>query len=689
VGFADLKNNLVGSISNAASLLGIGGGLKYPTSLARVTNVIDENDRSWKKSLGYSFKVVRVDDKGVMSTGSVGDAGLASGGFGGFVDSLTGGGSGDSWQEFVLQINPQELTQDEIFAIEVTPTFSGVFVEHQGITLKDIRIAGTTGLSPNRTGTSGSYPTSGRPVAGAGRSGYAEFHELRNYIRTYVEAKRNDVGKGSGELRLVWTNFRDHESLFVEPQKFTMKRSKSKPFLYDYDIQLKAIGIADFRPKSGGFFELLDSILEGIGDIITTGTKLIQGSSDFIERVESEVTSTIINPALAIRDALRAQQQFGRRATASIQRLNRLSVQRLRQKIVDTSDNANDFLGRDTDVYNEAKGRIKTQGTTSSISREATPEEMKALNGLKTLRSALDHIIKEKALFRDAVSDGTATVNQAYASSRLQKLLSELKDEQQVLLKEQATAKQRADTARVASTTAALQALAEEAASFTSKPIGFKAIKLSKQATTKTIDGNDTIQMIAGRYLGDVDRWKDIAILNNLVDPYIDQSGTTPAGKGVLRPGDIVFIPRAGGGEIPGSVSEGFDAPVTKNLTAAEKKLGVDLKINEDFDLVVSNIGDFELSSATENVAQALTLKLLYSSGDLKRHPEIGTDLQVGGKSPNIQLIANQIRSSMSTDPRVSSVIYVEVIQESNVLRLNIILSLVGLQQPVPLQIEV
>ena len=46
----------------------------------------------------------------------------------------------DGFKAFRLQINPQELTQDEIFAIQVTPTFRGVLVEHQGVTLKDINI---------------------------------------------------------------------------------------------------------------------------------------------------------------------------------------------------------------------------------------------------------------------------------------------------------------------------------------------------------------------------------------------------------------------------------------------------------------------------------------------------------------------------------------------------------------------
>lgn len=680
MGFADLKNDFVGAFENAANAFGFGNGLKYPASLSGVTNVIDENDRSWKKSLGYSFKVVRV-----TAEGQIKEASAAADDGGGILGGLLGGGK-ESWQEFILQINPQELVQDEIFAIEVTPTFSGVFVEHQGITLKDIRISGTTGLSPNRQGLSGSYPQSGRPVSGAGRSGYAEFHELRNYIRTYVEAKRNDLGKKSGELRLIWTNFKDHESLFVEPQKFTMKRTKDKPFLYDYDIQMKAIGVADFKPKSGDFFDILDSILEGIGDLILTGTKLIQGSSDFLERVESEIVATVINPALNIRDGLRARQQFGTRIDSIEARLSRLTIKSLQEKVDATSDNANDFLGRDTETFNAAKGRVKTFNKT--LSRPPTDQELRGLNGLMTLRKALDHLLKQKDLYEDFLGDKATKINEVYVNSRLQKLLDTLKGERLALETRLATAQARADTTGAAQITSELEGLAIQAASFDIKPIGYKSISLSRQAITKAVEGQDTIQTIAARYLGDVDRWKDIVLLNNLVEPYIDQSGTAPAGKGVLRPGDIIFIPSAGGRDVSG-VTDGFDAPISKNLSNAEKKLGIDLKLNSEFDLEMSSIGDLELTASTENVAQALTLKLLYNPGDLKRHPEIGTDLMIGAKSTNTQLIANQIRSSMLADPRVNSVIYVEVTQESNTIRVNMILSLIGLQQPVPLQIEV
>jgi hypothetical protein len=283
MGFTDLKNDITGTFNNAAGLLGFNTDEKFPKKLAQtISNVIDENDGSWKKSLGYSFAVVR------FLQGQIVPATF----------------EGESWSEFILQINPQEISQDEIFAIEVTPTFSGIFVEHQGSTLKDIRISGTTGLSPGRNDNSGSYPQSGRPAGGKGVSGYKEFHDLRTYVRTYVEAKRRDTEKATGELRLVWKSFRDKEALFVEPQKFTMKRTAGKPFLYDYDIQLKAIGVADFQAAAGGWAETLDAGFETVTQTLEATTKVLQASSDIYNSFLPELKDTIIAPLAALQDTI-------------------------------------------------------------------------------------------------------------------------------------------------------------------------------------------------------------------------------------------------------------------------------------------------------------------------------------------------------------------------------------------------
>jgi len=170
----NIKNGIFASIGQPEKATA-----RYPATIGngipvtKITNVPDFQSGGWRSSPGYAFQVYRVP-LGSNTTKAVPSNENDKG----------------KWQEFRLQINPQELTQDEIFAIEVTPTFRGVVVEHHGQILKDITISGTTGKSP-RAREGGVVPATGRPVLASGHSGYEEFHELRSYIRAYVEAKRS------------------------------------------------------------------------------------------------------------------------------------------------------------------------------------------------------------------------------------------------------------------------------------------------------------------------------------------------------------------------------------------------------------------------------------------------------------------------------------------------------------------
>ncbi len=128
--FNSIANNLTGAFNSLLNRNPDNPSSRYPQNLAnqvaisKVTNQPEYNQAHWRESKGYVFDVVKAYPNGKTE--------VAPG-----------------WQPFRLQINPQELSQDEIFAIEVTPTFRGVIVEHHGTVLKDINISGTTGISPN------------------------------------------------------------------------------------------------------------------------------------------------------------------------------------------------------------------------------------------------------------------------------------------------------------------------------------------------------------------------------------------------------------------------------------------------------------------------------------------------------------------------------------------------------------
>lgn len=102
-----------------------------------------------------------------------------------------------------------------------------------------------------------------------------------------------------------------------------------------------------------------------------------------------------------------------------------------------------------------------------------------------------------------------------------------------------------------------------------------------------------------------------------------------------------------------------FRSPVNetiKNLTEFERSLGVDLKITKDGDLELNNLNDINLSIGVANASQAIFIKLSIEPGALLYHPDIGTDLQIGGKTKNAFIIKTQILRSLIKDERFSSV---------------------------------
>lgn len=103
-------------------------------------------------------------------------------------------------------------------------------------------------------------------------------------------------------------------------------------------------------------------------------------------------------------------------------------------------------------------------------------------------------------------------------------------------------------------------------------------------------------------------------------------------------------------------IIRGKEYAITKNLTEGEKQLGIDLKINQDGDLELNNLGDFRLVSGGANAAQAAVIKLKVEPGGLVYHPNIGTSLQIGEKTKDAFTIKAQIIKSLSQDPRFSNV---------------------------------
>jgi hypothetical protein len=432
----DIKNQLGSAQDNLLEAFGVGKKnteKRYPGGFNEFINVIDRGDTNWKESKGYEFQVVKAD-----------------------LTNATG------WKPFKLQINPQELSQDEIFAIQVTPTFKGILVEHQGLTLRDIVISGTTGLSPLR-GSGGALST-GRPAFGSGHSGFEEFHELRNYFRVYAEAKRRPKSDKNPELRMIFRNLKDKENLIVEPQRFKLKRSSAKSTLYNYTIEMKGIGRETYNPPGKGnwidkTFAFLDAVETGFSD----ASKIIKGALGFVKKTKRDVADTILGPldaAVGLIQTFRNEGQQIIDETTSFFNVLNAQARILENDLLDA-------LGRENEQWNATQGRIPTVRGLSG--RVSTYEELQVLNAVQKIKKGCALMTQDNSLFQKDASSDMADVEILFGNK-----------------------------IKIPS------------------PNAVKEIE---------IDGNDTIQTLAARELDDPDRFREIVILNGLKPPYISATG--------------------------------------------------------------------------------------------------------------------------------------------------------------------
>ena len=602
-----------------------GGGSnakKYPTEIGAgikhtdITNDPNYTDRSWQESRGYSFKVVRVDINGNLTdTNAVGNKG--------------------AWQEFRLQINPQELSQDEVFAIEVTPTLRGILVEHHGTILKDIQISGTTGISPLR-GAGGANRNSGNPLLASGHSGFEEFHELRSYFRMYSEAKRLD-DRSNGELRMVFFNYKDREALYVEPQKFSMKRSSTRPFLYDYNIVLKGIGVygAPIADPTGGkdIFGTLDNVLDTVTSTLSTATQVIQGSIGIITQIERSVTSAVLTPLQQLNTALTAIKG-GENQLLGPYGITRLFTDALRSQLTTLGNNLSDAFGINMSGYNAAVGRTST--LSAPVGTTPTYTQYAILNAFQQSNQAIALLNSQSSLFDENV----------------------------------------------------YQANASAVAILNSNPNSNVQIAAPNSTRPANILGDDTIQTIAARELGNPDNYRDIVILNSLKPPYINTTGSPI--PGTLMPGQAILIPQQKAG-IDTGVTENKIYNITRTMTAQERAFGVDMQLTAGGDIAVSNVGDANLIAGIQNLGQAISIKLALERGGLKRHPGVGTGLVVGEKMTTAILnnIKTNILSSLGSDPRIESIPVLQVQVQGGTTSINMMVKPATIAQPIPLPINV
>jgi len=189
----------------------------------------------------------------------------------------------------------QTLTiADAIFA----GTLAGV-----GGTVRNIRtaISGPT-FSPNLI-SDASFDTQNIAASEGFGTGYFQFQLLRQFLESYITVKKTKAGK---DLRLAFAMWKDISPAvyLVTPVLFDMVRNASSPFEYNYNIQLRAW--KRVRLKEGTSFFQHQSIIRRPNDFaaalnrLEAARKAVQAAKNTLRAVRADIDAALFEPLRSV-----------------------------------------------------------------------------------------------------------------------------------------------------------------------------------------------------------------------------------------------------------------------------------------------------------------------------------------------------------------------------------------------------
>lgn len=693
--------SLVNSIQNSVQGLvdtlqnNSGGGANYPNddSIKPVLSFPDGIDGSnWNKLIfPYTFSIVNVE----------------------------GSGAANPFGDFPLPLAPQSINQTETPAVSIRPTQGGTTVTHSGNRYKTLNIKGTTGIAPFR-GAAGVLNSTGvaimQPDELKFKSGYEVFLTLRNWFKAYYEYKKNN-GSQAANLRLVFKNYKDGEFLVVELISFTMDRQAGRPFLYDYAIEFRVISHLSFNKANSEMIQVIENNINLAIEKLDYARGVFLQGQEILRQIEGTYNSLVLQPLTKIALAAKAAQGVGTLAGDISSRILRETLTtadivsfmsevkklQVENKISGTLSEglASAFIPADIEAAAKTQGvdLILNLGSglmelPSSYFPEATLNALEAefeaasnlprayyenlVEEMQRIRMNLEDFINLGSSFYDKLFDRQDTLSAGVTKTETDAEFDVLYGLSESILA----------VRLILSTNDLFKSTYNDLIEdMIDRFDGQLNLQKSDAASEYIVQSGQTLEKIAQVELGDSERWGEIAELNGLEYPYITDDFSYPNPK-VARPGTKLLVPSP---HIYGfsSLPEGKESPLTKNMSSIEKSLGVDFKIDKNYDLVISPTGDLELVAGVENLAQQVPLKLAYEKGEVMRYTDLGANLIIGLKAPEVQELKDGIVNSLLQDSRISNVNDLSIIRQGSTYFISFNIKVKQVDIPIPIKLQI
>ena len=575
------------------------------------------------------------------------------------VDGLDPHGNGNGGRiennklEFYFTVPPRNISTDEPFATKIIPTQNGGrYIESQGSLIRELKISGTTGIRPNPSlprsvdilseaglgvltapiasvvgpliDLFGQGDKDTRRISPKERTGYEDVMRLRNIFRHYSDIKKSR--SEASKYVMLWRNVKDADYWVVEPMSFQLVQDSKSPLTYEYVITFKTISkfVHNYTPSSRDPLTAMKAASAWVAQVQQssrecTNTLLVVSAS--IHRLaglgvfaENQLMNPLIRTINGVQSIVESVRSVPASAVANWRRLN----EDLKASIATLEKS----FGFDLDTLSSFADTIDM----TAEQTETRDGIMPVLNSLRAAQRATRQVLinpKTQSTIQEVSSGKKAALEAAYSKATI------------------------GSSSLVAPNTKGSSAFLgnqQMAGNFASAQIGPR----------------DTLQSLAQQYIGNRNRWQQLAIINDLKSPYISSDRTLVK---TLGPGDFIMYPTTQGGTSLDSINnEDTDQPNQGLTTAIERAYGIDIRLVSDAenrtDIYVSTAGDLGTIVGIPNVKQGVSLKFSTERGELPAHPAYGALLRIGSKLNELSF--NEFRlnatSTIMSDPRVKSI---------------------------------
>jgi hypothetical protein len=495
-----------------------------------------------------------------------------------------GGRNYTATREFVLPIPPQALRMTIPVASTLTPTLEGVVEQSNGAPFRDIMLQGVTGVNilkknadpavsqglsiyggalfptadaavrnmVDQAQNAASYLTNNKkynlivdkdvnPVG----TGFFQIMSLRNFFEQYLEDK-----KKNNKLRLVFANYKEEAFYICTATNLQFDRNSQDPLMHTFAISLRAyrrtgtitgprsateeLATLGARPNTINVYGRMVGTLGAVNDILSSASNALTGiASDVLNNVKGVLGSvnlmvkktanipltvkdfidsgwdqTLLQLAASVKDIKNSAERFNQLFTASSLLPVGTSSSALKQSSLQFQDVSLDGLALPIDVRNNLNKAIAQNVDQNFI--DIDKKRRTVANAVYEISNSLG---QSSAVYAEVYKKEFNGVNTpiTYNDARILYALNDLMQSLDTIADDAL-----GDGSTMPDTLQYVAGLAQGAG------IAF-TIPTSKFAVP--FPYGFTLERLAQRYLGNANRWHEIATLNGLKAPYVDEVG--------------------------------------------------------------------------------------------------------------------------------------------------------------------